>query len=109
MEVRIRAGTDSGGGERADGEEVGRTGVGGNHQAGWMSDILNAVGLRPRVGPLAVAAFGSTREFATWPGPGGSPGDFGQTRSEQLSALLQGFNWTRERLQPPHLWHYATL
>ena len=53
---------------------------------------LNAVDLRPRVSPFAVAAFGSTREFATWPGPGGSPGDFGQTTSEQLLALLQGFS-----------------
>jgi DNA repair exonuclease SbcCD nuclease subunit len=53
---------------------------------------VNAVDLRPRVSPFAVAAFGSTREFAAWPGPGGSPGDFGQTTSEQLLALLQGFS-----------------
>jgi len=52
----------------------------------------NAVDLSPLVGPFAVAAFGFTRELATWPGAVLSPGDFGQTAPEKLLALIQGFS-----------------
>jgi hypothetical protein len=55
--------------------------------------MLNAVDLRPLVGPFTVAAFGFTREFATWPGSVYSPGDFSQTTSEQFLALLQSFSY----------------
>jgi len=54
--------------------------------------IINGIDLSPLVGPFAVAAFGFTREFATWPGAVFSPGDFGQTTSEKLLALIQGFS-----------------
>ena len=51
----------------------------------------NAVDLSQLVGPFAVAAFGFTRKFATWPGAVCSPGDFGQTTPEKPLALIQGF------------------
>jgi copper homeostasis protein (lipoprotein) len=55
--------------------------------------IVNGIDLSPLVGPFAVAAFGFTREFATWPGAVFSPGDFGQTTSEKFLALIQGFSY----------------